>query len=226
MAEIVYLGHSCVRLRGRDGIVLIDPFDRSVGLDLGRPTAHIVLMTHNAPDHANVSSVKPIKESLFVADGPGEYEVQDILIRGIRTAHAADADGKQSHNTVYAVHIDEIVFCHLGDLGHKLTAAQIDEIGNVDVVFAPVGDGTWALNPDMLDDVLSEIEPKMLIPLYNNQTQQSLESSHLKSLDVFTHHMGLKEWETHDKFSLSLSSLPREDEELRIVILEPGSSMI
>ncbi len=224
MAEITYLGHACVRLRGRDGIVLIDPFDRSVGLDIGRPTAHIVAVTNRAPDHNNVAVVKPLKESLFIADGPGEYEVQNILLRGVRTAHSDGEGGKQGHNTVYVVHLDDVVFCHLGDLGHKLTAGQLDEIGNVDVVFAPVGNGQWALKLDQLDDVLSEIQPKLVIPLYNNQPQQSLEQAHLEPLEKFTHHMGLKEWQVQDKLNVSVSSLPRDDEETQIVVLQPTSA--
>ena len=41
MPDVQYLGHSCFRLRGRDGVVLTDPFDRSVGFDIGKPTAQI-----------------------------------------------------------------------------------------------------------------------------------------------------------------------------------------
>jgi len=226
MAEITYLGHSCVRIRGREGIVLIDPFDRSVGLDIGKPTAHIVTVSHKAPGHNNVAAVKPMKESLFVADGPGEYEVNNILIRGVRTAHA-DKDGKkQGHNTVYVVHVDDIAFCHLGDLGHTLTASQMDEIGAVDVLFAPVGDGSWVMKPDVMSEVISEVEPKMVIPLYNDNPQASLDDSHLGTLDTFVHQMGLKEFTPVEKLAVSVSSLPRDDEETQIAILKPVGASV
>lgn len=221
MAEVIYLGHSCVRLRGREGIVLIDPFDRSVGLDIGKPTAHVVAVSHQAPDHNNVAAVKPMKERLFVADGPGEYEVSNILLRGVRTQHAGDGKAK-SHNTVYVVHLDDVVFCHLGDLGHKLTATQLDEIGNVDVLFVPVGDGAWALAAGELSEIISEIEPKLVIPLYASASaQQTLERPHLESLETFAHHMALKEWSAVDKLTVSPSTLPRDDEETQIAVLRP-----
>ncbi|HYF61522.1 MAG TPA: MBL fold metallo-hydrolase [Herpetosiphonaceae bacterium] len=226
MAEITYLGHSCVRIRGREGIVLIDPFDRSVGLDIGKPTAHIVAVSHKAPDHNNVAAVKPMKETLFVADGPGEYEVNNILIRGVRTAHT-DKDGKkQGHNTVYIVHVDDIAFCHLGDLGHTLTASQMDEIGAVDVLFAPVGNGTWVMKPDVMSEVISEVEPKMVIPLYNDNPQASLDEPHLVALDTFVHQMGLKEFTPVEKLTVSHSSLPRDDEETQIAILKPVGASV
>ncbi|HEY1011370.1 MAG TPA: MBL fold metallo-hydrolase [Herpetosiphonaceae bacterium] len=220
MAEVIYLGHSCVRLRGRDGIVLIDPFDRSVGLDIGKPTAHIVAVSHQAPDHNNVAAVKPMKEQLFVADGPGEYEVSNILLRGVHTQHAGGEEKAKSRNTVYVVHLDDVVFCHLGDLGHKLSAGQLDEIGTVDVLFVPVGDGSWALAASELSEVISEIEPKLVIPLYGAAAaQQSFEPSHLEPLETFAHHMALKEWNAVDKLTVSPATLPRDDEETQIAIL-------
>ncbi|MBA3470705.1 MAG: MBL fold metallo-hydrolase [Herpetosiphonaceae bacterium] len=224
MAEITYLGHACIRLRGREGIVLLDPFDRSVGLDIGKPTAHIVTVSHDASDHNNVAAVKPMKEKLFVADGPGEYEVNNILIRGTDTAHVGADGKKQGHNTVYVVHLDDIAFCHLGDLGHTLTATQIDEIGEVDVLFAPVGNGSWVMKPDVLTEVISEIQPKLVIPLYNDNPQQGLEGSDLEPLETFVHQMGMKDYQVHEKMAVSLSTLPREDEETQFAILKPVSA--
>lgn len=225
MAEITYLGHSCVRLRGREGIVLMDPFDHSVGLDIGRPTAHIITVSHDASDHNNVAAVKPLRDDLFVADGPGDYEVSNILIRGIHTAHA-DAEGKkQGHNTVFVIELDGIAFCHLGDLGHQLTSSQVEEIGTVDVLFAPVGNGTWALAPDTLSEVISEIEPKLVVPLYQLETaQETLERPHLEPLASFTHQMGMKEWQVVDKLSISQSTLPRDDEETQFAVLRPSTA--
>ena len=226
MAEITYLGHSCVRVRGREGVVVFDPFDRSVGLDVGKPTAHVVTVSHQAAEHNNIAAVKPLRETLFVANSPGEYEVNNILIRGVRTAHA-DKDGKkQGHNTVFIIHLDDVAFCHLGDLGHTLSATQLDEIGAVDVLFAPVGNGSWVMKPDVLSEVISEIEPKMVIPLYNDNPQATLDAPHLAPLETFVHQMGLKEYNPVDKLTVSVSTLPRDEEETQIAILKPSGTTI
>lgn len=153
MADIQYLGHSCFRLRGRDGIVLTDPYDRSVGRDLGRPTAHIVTVSHHHPDHDNVAAVRPVRDRVVVIDGPGEYEVGGILITGVRTFHDKQKGAELGRNTVYVIHLDDIVFCHLGDLAHELSAQQLEEIGSVDVLFVPVGGGEndWTGGGDVGD---------------------------------------------------------------------------
>lgn len=221
MPDITYLGHSCFRLRGRDGIVLCDPFDRSIGLDIGRPTAHIVTISHPHADHANVAAVKPMRESVFTIQGPGEYEVGGVLITGVRTYHDKQHGKEQGFNTAYIVHLDDVVFCHLGDLGHELTQAQLESIGSVDVLFVPVGGGE-TIGPAEAMSVISQIEPRIVVPMHysNDRIDPSLQ---LASLDKFTHELGLKDVQPQEKLNVSSSNLPAEGEQTRVVIMEISS---
>ncbi len=220
MPDIQYLGHSCFRLRGRDGIVLTDPFDRSVGFDIGKPTAHIVTVSHEHPDHANVAAIRPHREQLFVIDGPGEFEVGGIMIGGVRTYHDSKKGAELGKNTVYVIHMDDVVFCHLGDLGHELTTQQLDEIGNVDVLFIPVGGGE-TISPATATSVISQIEPRMVVPMhYAGATQASFLSSDLEPLEKFTHELGLKDVVAEEKLTVTSSNLPAEGEETKIVVMK------
>lgn len=221
MPDVTYLGHSCFRLRGRDGVVLCDPFDGSTGKDIGRPTAHIVTVSHDHPDHNNVAAVKPMRESVFVIDGPGEYEVAGVLITGVRTAHDKQHGKEQGFNTIYVIHLDDIVFCHLGDLGHELTQGQLEALGSVDVLFVPVGGGE-TISPAEAVGVISQIEPRMVIPMHYANDQIALELQ-LAPLDKFTHELGLKEFQTVEKLAISPSSLPAEGEQTKVVIMQPQS---
>ena len=45
--EIIWLGHSCFRLRSREGTVVTDPCDKSTGYTIGRPTADIVTVSRD-----------------------------------------------------------------------------------------------------------------------------------------------------------------------------------
>lgn len=222
MPDIQYLGHSCFRIRGRDGIVLCDPFDRSVGRELGRPTAHIVTVSHKHPDHMNVDAVKPMREELFVIDGPGEYEYSGVLISGVRTFHDKQKGAELGRNTVYVIHLDDVVFCHLGDLGHELTTHQIDEIGNVDVLFVPVGGGE-TIGPSEAVNVISQIEPRVVIPMHYAMSGQRSFDGELAPLEKFTHEVGLKEIVAVDKLTVTPSTLPAESEETRFVIMQPST---
>lgn len=218
MPDIQYLGHACFRLRGKDGIVLADPFDRSVGFEIGRPTAHIVTVSHNHPDHANIAAVRPMRERLFVLDGPGEYEVGGVLITGVSTFHDKKKGAERGKNTVYVVHMDDVVFCHLGDLGHELTTQQIDEIGNVDVLFIPVGGGE-TIGPSEAASVISQLEPRLVVPMHYAMSPQQNFYGELAPLEKFTHELGLKEFVAEEKLNVTAANLPAEGEETRIVVM-------
>lgn len=220
MPDIQYLGHSCFRLRGRDGIVLTDPFDRSVGVDIGKPNAHIVTVSHAHPDHANAAAVRPAREKVFTIQGPGEYEVGGILISGVRTFHDKKQGADLGSNTVYVIHIDDVVFCHLGDLGHELTTQQIDEIGEVDVLFVPVGGGE-TIGPAEAAGVISQLEPRIVVPMHYAPSSQSSFMSELAPIDKFTHELGIKDYTPEEKLTLSASSLPADGEQTKIIIMSP-----
>jgi L-ascorbate metabolism protein UlaG (beta-lactamase superfamily) len=222
MPDIQYLGHACFRIRGRDGIVLTDPFDRSVGLDIGRPTAHIVTLSHKHPDHANVAAVRPMRDQLFLIDGPGEYEVGGVMITGVRTFHDKNKGDERGVNTVYVIHMDDIVFCHLGDLGHELTTAQIDEIGSVDVLFIPVGGGE-TIGPAEAVSVIGQLEPRIVVPMHYALEGQRTFDMDLAPLDGFVHELGLKDVTAEEKLTVTPASLPAEGEETRVVVMRPAS---
>jgi L-ascorbate metabolism protein UlaG (beta-lactamase superfamily) len=221
MPDIQFLGHAAFRLRGRDGIVLTDPFDRSVGIDIGRPTAHVVTISHHHPDHANVAVVKSMRERIFTIDGPGEYEVGGILVTGVRTYHDKQKGAELGTNTVYVIHMDDVVFCHLGDLGHELTTHQIDEIGNVDVLFIPVGGGE-TIGPVEAVSVISQLEPRIVVPMHYALPGQQSFNVDLAPLEKFTHELGLKEVVAEEKLNVTAANLPAEGEETRVVVMKPS----
>jgi L-ascorbate metabolism protein UlaG (beta-lactamase superfamily) len=219
MPDIQYLGHSCFRLRGRDGTILTDPYDRVVG-DIGKPSAQIVTISHHHADHDNVAAVKPLRERVVVLDGPGEYEVGGVLITGVQSYHDKEQGAERGRNTIYVIHLDDIVFCHLGDLGHSLSKTQIEEIGAVDVLFVPVGGGE-TIGPAEAIELISVLEPRLVIPMHYAGTQLSLEND-LLPVDRFAHEMGIKEWTSEQKLTVTPASLPGDEDQTRVVIMEPN----
>lgn len=224
MPDIQFLGHSSFRIRGRDGIVLTDPYDRSVGLDIGKPTAHIVTISHAHPDHTNVAAVKPMREKVFTIEGPGEYEVGGVMISGVQTYHDKKKGEELGRNTAYVVHLDDVVFCHLGDLGHELSARQLEEIGAVDVLFLPVGGGE-TIGPAEASNVIGQIEPRIVVPMhYAQDGQQQSFTTQIGTLDAFLQEMGIKEPQIEDKLNITAANLPAEGEQPRIIVMRPVAS--
>ena len=129
---------------------------------MGKPTARIVTVSHQHPGH---SYVQGIGGEPKLVTGPGEYEISGVLIIGIATFHDGEGGKKRGKNTVYLMEVDEVSVCHLGDLGHVLTAEQVEEIDNVDVLLLPVG-GVSTIDAPMAAEVVRQLEPKVVVPMH------------------------------------------------------------
>jgi L-ascorbate metabolism protein UlaG (beta-lactamase superfamily) len=199
--DITWLGHSCFRIRGNRATIIIDPYAPSLGYSLGNPTADIVCVSHQHPGHSYIQGVagKP-----RLVTGPGEYEISGVLIIGIATFHDAERGTKRGKNTVYLMQIDEVSICHLGDLGHVLTAEQVEELAKVDMLLIPVG-GVSTIGAPVAAEVVRQLEPKVVIPMHYKTQALTLE---LEPVDKFLKEMGVQEANPQPKLSLSRSSLP------------------
>ena len=193
--------------------IAIDPFDETLGLRVPKVEAEILLISHSHPDHSNK---KAIKGSPFLIEGPGEYELKQVFIKGISAFHD-DSEGKdRGFLTIYKIQAEGIRICHLSDLGQKeLSPEQLEEIGEVDVLMVPVG-GTYTIGPKEAAAVISRIEPRIVIPMHYKIPKLSLK---IEGLDKFLKIMGAEEIVPQKKFKVSLKDLPRE--ETKIVVLEP-----
>ncbi len=207
--EITWLGHSCFRIRSKEASIVTDPYDDSIGLKIGKVTADILTITHGHGDHNNRAAVGGEPK---VVDGPGEYEIRGVLITGIRTSHD-DGSGKRGSNTVYLVEAEDLVVCHLGDLGHVPTPEQVEQMSNVDILMIPVG-GNYTINAGQAAEVVSLIEPKIVIPMHFKIEGLKVE---LDTVDKFCREMGVKSPQPQPKLTVTKSALPGEQQ---IVLLE------
>ena len=199
--EISWLGHSCFRIKGKQATVITDPYPPDLGYSLGKPTAHIVTVSHRHPGH---SYVQGIGGEPRLVTGAGEYEISVVLITWIATFHDRERGQKRGKNTVYLMEVDEVSVCHLGDLGHVLTAEQVEEIDDVDVLLLPVG-GVSTINAPMAAEVVRQIEPKAVVPMHYKTEALSRE---LEPVDRFLKEIGVKEINSQPKLSFTRSSLP------------------
>ncbi len=211
MAEIKWFGHGCFRVRGREATIVMDPVGRTTGYALPKQKADIVTISHNHPGH---NAQGQIQEGYFLIDGPGEYEVSDVFITGVRTFH--DAKGGQEHgfNTVYLLELEELRICHLGDLAHPLSEQQLEGLESVDVLLEPVGGGK-ALDAAGATEVIGQIEPRIVIPMHYRTT---MGDQNLEAIERFCKELGVEQVAPQDKLTLRKSDLP---ETVKVVILEP-----
>ena len=161
MVEIVWHGHACFEVKGKDTTIVFDPFG-GIGLPEPRAKADVVLCSHSHGDHNNVKPV--LREGGVVLEGfVGTKQAEHVPVKGVATQHNAVGGSQRGKNSVYIVQLDGIKLCHLGDLGHDLTAEQAKEIGKVDVLFTPIAGGAtvaWA--------VITKLDPRIIIPMHYN----------------------------------------------------------
>jgi len=199
--DITWLGHSCFRIRGSHATVITDPYSPNLGYSLGKPSAHIVTLSHQHPGHSYVQGISGKPRQIA---GPGEYEIRGVLVIGVATFHDTEKGRKRGRNTVYLMEVDEVSVCHLGDLGHVLTAEQVEEIDNVDVLLLPVG-GVSTINAPMAAEVVRRLEPKVVVPMHYKTQAISRE---LGSVERFLKEIGVKQIDPQPKLSFTKSSLP------------------
>lgn len=211
MAEIKWFGHACVHIRAREAAIMMDPVPRSLGYRYSKQRADIVTLSHDHPGH---TATDMVSTEFKLINGPGEYEISDVFITGIRTYHDDQNGAEHGRNTAYLFDLEDIVVCHLGDLGHALTEAQVESMSSADVVIIPVGGGT-TLDATKAVEVIGQLEPRIIIPM---QYQTALGDRQRDPLERFLKEMGVTEITPRDKLTLRASDLGDTPE---VVVLEP-----
>jgi len=208
--DITWLGHSCFRIKGKEVTVITDPCHPSLGYSLDNLQADIVTLSHFHPGHcyteAITSEFKEVK-------GPGEYELKGIFITGISTWHDAVQGQNLGKNTVYLLEMDGMALCHLGDLGHLPSSEFIEDVGDVDVLFVPVG-GVSTIDGLMAAEIVRRLTPKIVIPMHYKTAALTKE---IEPIDKFLKEVGVKEAVSQAKLSISWSNMPTSTQ---VVILE------
>lgn len=216
--DITFLGYSCFKIRGKNTIIVIDPYSPEVsGLKLGKVSADIVLVTHNHPGHNNISAVS---ENPFVVTGPGEYEIKGTRVFGLPTFHDKENGSLKGKNTMYQITIDGINILHCGDLGHTLPENILGQLEDIQVLMVPIGGNSTITSKEALVVVI-QVEPQIIIPMHyakigKSDKTEKLERSDIAEVDQFLKELG-QDVKPVEKLTVTKDKLP---EETQLVVLE------
>jgi L-ascorbate metabolism protein UlaG (beta-lactamase superfamily) len=207
---MTWLGQSCFRLRGRAATVVTDPYPPSLGPRL-KLEASVVTISH---DHENHNHAQAVRDA-YVINGPGEYEVAGVTVLGLATYHDNDGGAQHGRNTVFLIDLDEVRVCHLGDLGHPLSDASLEAIGNVDVLLVPVG-GASGLDGAKAAEVVRQVEPRYVVPMHYSHPTIRKE---LGPVERFLKEMGVAEAVPQPRLAVQASAA--SEAETKVVVLDP-----
>lgn len=211
--NIVWYGQTCFKItvqKGKNGLVnlLIDPFEKEVGLKPPKSEADIILLT--SPKSAPKT---PFPKESFLISGPGEYDIKGIYIEGIAEANNLKGE-KEPRNTIYTIESEEIKICHLGALRQKeLNSQQLERIGDIDILMLPVGGGA-SLDASEAVKIMSQIEPRITLPAYYKLPNLK---EKLESPEKFLKSLGIKSIEPLPKLSLKQKDISKE--EAKVILL-------
>lgn len=206
--EITWYGLSCFRITERKyASVVTDPYNGKLGLPNLKLKSDIITISHDAPGHNHVGAVSGYDHAL---EGPGEYEIGNVFITGIATRSEAKSTG----NIAYLFNYDSITVAHLGDMQKVPSQTQLEALEQVNVLLVPVGGGN-SLNASMAAELVSMLEPNIIIPMHYKMPSLKLE---LDEVDRFLKEMGVTEPSEESSLKISSSNLPEETE---TVILTP-----
>jgi L-ascorbate metabolism protein UlaG (beta-lactamase superfamily) len=95
-----------------------------------------------------------------------DLQYKDVRVRNVPTNIRNWSGGTERYgNSIFIFEIANMCIAHLGHLHHTLTQQQLNEIGRVDVVMAPV-DGNYTLDLDGMFEVLTALKPQLIIPMH------------------------------------------------------------
>lgn len=149
-----WYGEGCFRLESRGITVAIDPFESGLGLTAPRFAASIILDTR-APIIKPYVSQKA--STVHAVGGPGEYEIQGIVIHGVAVGETI----------AYTVATEDLTIAFLGGLASAdIDASALELLRTANIACIPVG-GAPHLDAAAAATLIKKLEPKIVIPSFH-----------------------------------------------------------
>ena len=148
-------------------------------------------------------------QSMTQMEGPGEYEVGDASIRGIRATRHLDTSPDEPISTIYRINIGELRIAVVGNIAPKLSEDQLEDIGIVDILLIPVGGNGYTLDATSATTFVRSIDPRIVIPVHYADSALKYEVSQ-DVLDTFTKELAAPVEEVGSKYKVkSSASVPQ-----------------
>lgn len=147
-----------------DTTLAFDPIAKQSKLPSVKFGADVALVSLNHPNFNGVDQVAHGSKQPFVINGPGEYEVGDVTVRG--WAVATTYDKVERFNTIYQVTLEGMNLIFLGAISEPdIDSKILAELGDIDIIFVPIGGGD-VLEVPQASKLATKLEAKIIIPMH------------------------------------------------------------
>ncbi|MEO1719556.1 MAG: MBL fold metallo-hydrolase [Pseudomonadota bacterium] len=213
-AQVSFLGHATFLIESPKGVKIATDYAVAI------PPPNIPNIATMNIAHSSHYTNTPQKEIAHVLPGwndAGGPAVHDVTVEDVRTRNVPtnirswSGDTREFGNSIFIFEIGPICMAHLGHLHHPLTTQQLANVGQMDVVMAPV-DGSYTLDTPGMIEVLKAMNPRIIFPMHYF-TEFSLQ----RFLSVASQHFTVRRMDV-PTFTVSKDALPLKPE----IIVLPG----
>ncbi|MES2202893.1 MAG: MBL fold metallo-hydrolase [Patescibacteria group bacterium] len=198
---ISYQGGECFKITQGDLTIAYNPPSKDSSIAATKFGADIALVSMHHDDFAGVENAAFGEREPFVVEGPGEYEIKGVQVRGF--GNTVPYDGEQKINTVYGVTLEGMNLAFLGAQTGDVPAAAKQELDDIDVLFVPLA----TLGAAEAYKLSVKLEPKVVVPMHYDAAQ----------LKAFLKEAGAEGTKPEDKLTVKRKDL--EGKEVEVVVL-------
>lgn len=161
---ISYMGGECFKISQGNLTLSFNPPSKDSSLKASKFGSDIVLISTDHEDFNGIENASFGDREPFVIQGPGEYEVKEVAVRGFGSETSYGGD--KGINTIYGVALEGMNLCFLGALGSSdIPASAKQELDDIDILFLPIG-GEGVLDHAAAYKLAVQLGPKAIIPMH------------------------------------------------------------
>lgn len=214
--KIKRIGWTSFLLTSENLSVLTDPVSLvTSGLSLPKTKADVCLFSNYTEpikesilkDKKLESKVVPDKrDTVMEIDTPGEFEIGGLMIR------------RGISDNFYIVDEKSIRVVYMGGTDNTFDPDTVKDIGDVDVLILPVGDGVNFMSFDSIEKVISNIDPAILIPCAYKEG--GLKNLDVKDKEEFVKHFGFGNVRNESYLNVSKKIVEEEQKSVEVIFLD------
>ncbi|OGL34266.1 hypothetical protein A3F64_00540 [Candidatus Saccharibacteria bacterium RIFCSPHIGHO2_12_FULL_42_8] len=195
--EIEYKGGNGLTIKSSLINITIDPKISLIGLKDIKVTDTLEIVTE--------TGLAIDDDQKILIDGPGEYEVSRVSVKGIAAKKYKDESGTKF--TIYRLEISGFRVAILGHCTETLDESQLEAVGIVDILVIPVGGNSYTLDAHQSAKLVNQIDPRIVIPAHYADKAIKYDVDQ-DDLTGFLKELGAQEHEVVEKLKLKNGVVP------------------
>lgn len=200
-----YYGLGCVKASVGSLSFAFNPPSKKATIKFSKFGADAAIISARTPEYNGSDQVQYGDRELFIADGPGEYEIQGIFLQGFPSVGP-----KKTQNTIYVIELDGIRICHLGALSDpSISPDVLEKMGEIDVVFVPTYNDE-VISSSEAHKLATRLNPKVIVPLFYGGDKKD-------TLKEFLKEAGEEKTEVLDKWTVKRKDIDTMEGDVIVV---------